>query len=132
VRDQDDLRTIFERKMQERQEFLDHYFVFTDQPDYQPPRDYSRASGLLEDIRQGYFTVEERKRLEELTKPKAPRTHDPGQPIEMPQGRRPPGGAAAPGAPGAAAAPGAPPGAPAAPPNLNIAPPPRTLDKVEH
>ena len=30
IRDQDDLRKIFERKMQERQEFLDRYFVFND------------------------------------------------------------------------------------------------------
>ncbi len=31
IREQDDLRTVFERKMQERQEFLDHYFVFSDE-----------------------------------------------------------------------------------------------------
>lgn len=129
VRDQNDLRVIFERKMQERQEFLDHYFVFTDQPDYQPPRDYSRASGLLEDIRQGYFSVDERKRLDELTRPKSPRTHDPGQPLEMPAIGRPAGPAGAGAAP--AAPPGANPGAPPAPPNLNVAPPVRNIDKVE-
>ena len=38
IREQDDLRTVFERKMQERQEFLDHYFVFSDRHEYEPPR----------------------------------------------------------------------------------------------
>ena len=51
IREQSDLRTVFERKMQERQEFLDHYFVFSDQTEYEPPKDYSRTNGLLEDIR---------------------------------------------------------------------------------
>ena len=51
---QADLRTIFERKMQERQEFLDRYFVFSDDHDYKPPKDYSRTNGLVEDIRQTY------------------------------------------------------------------------------
>ena len=55
IREQDDLRTVFERKMQERQEFLDRYFVFTEQNEYEPPKDYSRTNGLLEDIRQSYL-----------------------------------------------------------------------------
>src|SRR5664280_200968 len=58
VREQADLRKIFERKMQERQEFLDRYFVFGDEH-WTPPRDYSRANGLIEDIRQAYVRVEE-------------------------------------------------------------------------
>ena len=37
IRDQDDLRAIFERKMQERQEYLDRYFVFSETTDYKPP-----------------------------------------------------------------------------------------------
>ena len=52
IREQADLRTVFERKMQERQEFLDHYFVFAEQNEYEAPKDYSRMNGLLEDIRQ--------------------------------------------------------------------------------
>ncbi len=124
IRDQDDLRVIFERKMQERQEFLDHYFVFSDQTDYKPPIDYSRVSGLLEEIRQGYFSVEEQKHIDELTRPKAPRTHDPGEPIEMPAAGRGDGDGndTAP-----AAAAGAPP-----PPNLNVSPPNRNIERVEH
>ena len=69
IREQADLRTVFERKMQERQEFLDHYFVFSDDTQYEPPKDYSRTNGLLEDIRQSYAEVEEQRRLDELTQP---------------------------------------------------------------
>jgi general secretion pathway protein D len=60
IRDQDDLRAIFERKMQERQEFLDRYFVFSDLVQWQPPRDYARANGLVEDIRQAMLSQDEK------------------------------------------------------------------------
>jgi general secretion pathway protein D len=144
VRDQTDLRAVFERKMQERQEFLDRYFVFSDQKRYEPPLDYSRTSGLLEAIRQAYLGVAERKRLEEETRPRELRVHDAQQAIEMPLGpspgiggrhapgpaappAAPPPGAVPPGAPGGIA-PGAPGGAPgpagAAPAAPTPAPPP--------
>jgi general secretion pathway protein D len=84
IREQADLRTVFERKMEERQEFLDHYFVFSEQAEYQAPIDYSRTSGLLEDIRQSYMELGEQRRLEELTRPQEMRTHRPGQPVEAP------------------------------------------------
>ncbi len=83
IRDQADLRKIFERKMQERQEFLDRYFVFSGQ-DWEPPRDYARANGLVEDIRQAYFQVEEQIRLEEESKPKEPVEHAPSEPLDLP------------------------------------------------
>lgn len=86
IRNQQDLRTVFERKMQERQEYLDRYFVFSDSSDYKPPKDWSRTNGLVEDIRQSYFALEERKRLDEITKPRELKTHDPQRPLEMPQG----------------------------------------------
>ncbi|MBS2020340.1 MAG: type II secretion system secretin GspD [Deltaproteobacteria bacterium] len=50
VRDQADLRRIFERKMQERQELVDRETVFTGQ-EWAPPRDWSRTHGLVADIR---------------------------------------------------------------------------------
>jgi general secretion pathway protein D len=84
IREQSDLRTIFERKMQERQEFLDRYFVFSDRQDYNPPHDFSRTYGLLEDMRANYRGVEERRLLDDATKPKELKSHDPGQPLEMP------------------------------------------------
>lgn len=49
IRESSDLRAIFERKMRERQEFIDRYFVFGDH-DYDPPVDYSRTRGLVLEI----------------------------------------------------------------------------------
>ena len=83
VQDQNDLRKIFERKMQERQEFLDRYFVFSGE-DWSPPKDFARTNGLVEDIRQAYFRLEEQRRLEEESRPIELREHTPGEPIELP------------------------------------------------
>jgi general secretion pathway protein D len=83
IREQSDLRTVFERKMQERQEFLDRYFVFAG-TDYQPPHDWSHSYGLVDDIRQAFHQVEERKALDEATRPKEIKGHLPGEPLEMP------------------------------------------------
>jgi len=49
VRTQSDLRTIYERKLRERQEFLDRYFVFGTH-EYHPTVDYSRTRGLVSEI----------------------------------------------------------------------------------
>jgi general secretion pathway protein D len=89
IRDQGDLRTIFERKMQERQEFLDHYFVFSDDNDYSPPKDTARENGLLEEIRKSYAERDEKERLDELSRPPPMKTHEPGQPLPSPPSLRP-------------------------------------------
>ncbi|MBK7580918.1 MAG: type II secretion system secretin GspD [Myxococcales bacterium] len=86
IHGQEDLRKIFERKMQERQEFIDRYFVFSGQ-DWKPPLDYAKTNGLLEEIRQSYFAVEEQQRLEADTAPKH-LEHTPGAPIELPHSVR--------------------------------------------
>jgi general secretion pathway protein D len=108
IRDQDDLRAIFERKMQERQEFIDRYFVFSESTTWNPPKDYRRANGLIEDIRQSLIQQEEKARIEAETRKPPVRTHEPGQPIQLPQiggrGSEEPRGAA-PGAPGMQAPP---------------------------
>ena len=121
VREQADLRKIFERKMQERQEFLDRYFVFGNDQ-WTPPRDYSRANGLIEDIRQAYFRVEEQIRLMRESAPTS-RSHRQTEAIELP--RLVSGNAAAkavpPGVPVVAPAP---PGAAPAPPQAPAAPAP--------
>jgi general secretion pathway protein D len=115
IRDQSDLRRVFERKMQERQEFLDRYFVFNESQKYVPPTDYSRTNGLLEEIRQAYASVDEKKRLEEITKPKELRGHPPQTPLEMPAGAsRAKGG-----------------GESGKPANLNLAAPPKSVERVE-
>ncbi|KAK4045015.1 hypothetical protein OUZ56_032422 [Daphnia magna] len=116
IRDQSDLRRVFERKMQERQEFLDRYFVFNESQKYVPPTDYSRTNGLLEEIRQAYASVDEKKRLEEITKPKELRGHPPQTPLEMPAGAsRAKGGGGESGKPA----------------NLNLAAPPKSVERVE-
>ncbi|MCG2771278.1 MAG: type II secretion system secretin GspD, partial [Desulfobacterales bacterium] len=92
IRNQDDLKAIFERKMQERQEFLDRYFVFSDQKPYEPPKDFSRTNGLVENIRQAQFQVDERRRLLEESRPDQTKKHEPGVPIEwVPSGQSPAG-----------------------------------------
>ncbi|MES1174069.1 MAG: secretin N-terminal domain-containing protein, partial [Myxococcales bacterium] len=83
IRDQEDLRRIFERKMQERQEFLDRYMVFSGQ-DWSPPRDWSRTSGLVEDIRKGFAEIAEQDRLIEESRPKEAPLREPSDPIELP------------------------------------------------
>ncbi len=87
IRDQSDLRRIFERKMQERQEFIDRYFVFTDS-DWQPPHDWTRTNGLVEDTRQAFAEIEEQTRLEDESKPLEDTERAPSQPIELPSAVR--------------------------------------------
>ncbi|MBK6535220.1 MAG: hypothetical protein IPF99_38550 [Deltaproteobacteria bacterium] len=89
IRDQSDLRRIFERKMRERQEFLDRYFVFGDQ-DYEPPRDYSRTNGLVEEIRQSIRELRGRAEFESSSRPVRPPPHQPGESIELPVEARSP------------------------------------------
>jgi general secretion pathway protein D len=127
IREQSDLRTVFERKMQERQEFLDRYFVFDESHEYTPPHDYNRANGLLEDIRQSYLNAAEQEALDILTKPKEVKGHEPGQPLEMPAphaGGGSGGDGNAPASPAGSAPQSAGPGTP--PPALNVQPPPRS------
>ena len=82
IQSQDDLRKVFERKMQERQEFIDRYFAF--QPDWEASKDYSRLSGLVEDIRKSYILVAERERLRRDLAPRTIREHVASAPLELP------------------------------------------------
>lgn len=79
VRSQEDLRKVYERKMQERQEFLDRYFVFNGK-DYQPPMDYSRTRGMVSEISNEMTRL--KKEYDELGQSvHAPATHSPKAPI---------------------------------------------------
>jgi general secretion pathway protein D len=98
IRDQQDLKRVFERKMQERQEFLDRYFVFAGQ--WEPPRDYSRTNGLVEDIRQSYAQLEEQLRLEAESAPVDKGGHEPSEPIDLPSNVKGKGGGTAAPSPG--------------------------------
>ena len=84
VRDQNDLRRIFEEKMQQRQEFIDRYTVFESTNPWEPPPDYTRTNGLLEHIRQSQLRELERWKISEGLKPKGPMSHDPTKPIPLP------------------------------------------------
>jgi general secretion pathway protein D len=81
IRDQADLRMVFERKMQERQEFIDRYFVFN--AEWSPPRDFTRANGLIEVIRQAFAELEEREHVEEEGKRGDDKVHEPTPPLEL-------------------------------------------------
>jgi general secretion pathway protein D len=83
IREQADLRRIFERKMQERQEFIDRYFVF-ESPDWRPPHDWTRTNGLIEDIRKAFTEVEEQAALEEESERDDLGEREPSPPIELP------------------------------------------------
>lgn len=83
IRDQEDLRKIFERKIQERQEFLDRYMVFSGE-DWKAPHDWSRTSGLVEDIRKAFAEIAEQDRLEQESKPRENPPREPSDPIELP------------------------------------------------
>jgi general secretion pathway protein D len=72
VRTQSDLRSIYERKMRERQEFLDRYFVFGTH-DYHPTVDYSRTRGLVSEMVKQVSSLHEDKRVaEELANKPSP------------------------------------------------------------
>ncbi|HMI90367.1 MAG TPA: type II secretion system protein GspD, partial [Polyangiales bacterium] len=76
IRSPADLRSIYERKMRERQEFIDRYFVFGD-PDYEPPMDYSRTRGLISEIILELKLLDEKKQLMADAALKPQLSHDP-------------------------------------------------------
>jgi general secretion pathway protein D len=78
----EDLQRVFERKMEERQEFLDRFFVFNS--GWEPDSDLSRASGLVEKVRQALRAGRERRQLEQDRLPAHPGGHEPSEPIELP------------------------------------------------
>jgi general secretion pathway protein D len=80
IRDPSDLRAIFERKMRERQEFLDRYFVFGD-ADYTPPIDYTRTRGLIAEILAEVDLVAAEEALIEAARIAPPPEHRPRPPI---------------------------------------------------
>jgi len=84
IRDQSDLRRIFERKMRERQEFLDRYFVFSDNTDYHPLIDYARTNGIVEEVRQSIRDLRVQAEIDARAAPRTPPIHSATEPIELP------------------------------------------------
>lgn len=80
IRDPSDLRAIFERKMRERQEFLDRYFVFAGD-DYEPPIDYSRTRGLALEILNELDNLTAEHQLMQINEGRIPPEHTPQAPL---------------------------------------------------
>ena len=80
IRSPEDLRSIFERKMRERQEFIDRYFVLTS-PGYEPPTDYSRTRGLVAEILNSLMEVDVEVRMMQELQSRPPPEHVPRPPI---------------------------------------------------
>lgn len=80
IRSAEDLRSIFERKMRERQEFLDRYFVFGDH-DYEPVLDFSRTRGLVLEIFNELNAIDEERELAEQLAEQPPPDHHARAPL---------------------------------------------------
>lgn len=91
IRDSTDLRRIFERKMQERQELMDRESIFRGDK-WAPPKDYSRTRGLLSDIRLAQRKVAHEKKESEETPPSAETVQVAQPALEMPVPQSPTGG----------------------------------------
>lgn len=83
MRDDADKRRIFQEKMNERQEMIDHAVIFSGQP-WTPPVDFSRARGLVHQMRAAEQKVAGERKLEELRAPRDVKEHVPQEPLEMP------------------------------------------------
>ena len=59
IKDPEDLRRIFERKVAERREFLERNSAFQDKNSYEPTVDYRRKRGLLEEINRTALEAEQ-------------------------------------------------------------------------
>ena len=80
IRDPGDLREIFERKMQERQQMIDRYFVFGEDK-FEPHIDYSRTRGLVAEIVNEIDRVQEEIALAQAAELRPPPEHVPRDPV---------------------------------------------------
>jgi len=80
IRDPGDLREIFERKMQERQQMIDRYFVFGEDK-FEPHIDYSRTRGLVSEIANEIDRVEGEIALALAAELEPPPEHVPRDPV---------------------------------------------------
>jgi general secretion pathway protein D len=83
IRDQEDMRRIVVRRMEERQELLDHQALFSDHP-WNSADAFTKRGGLLAEIRKSEKKVEEERAREAELTPKEIKTHEPTEPLELP------------------------------------------------
>ncbi|MDW8245414.1 MAG: type II secretion system secretin GspD [Sandaracinaceae bacterium] len=74
IRSPEDLRAIFERRIRERQEFLDRYFVFGAH-DYRPAIDHSRTRGIVLEIANKLKEIDEEREFLRQLQNQPPREH---------------------------------------------------------
>jgi len=82
IRDQEDMRRIVQRRLEERQELLDHQALFSDRPWREPP--FERARGLLGAVRHTQRTLADEQEREDALLPRPPKAHEPTEPLELP------------------------------------------------
>lgn len=80
IRSPEDMRSVYERRLRERQDFIDRYFVFSDRS-YRTAIDYTRTRGLLSEILNTLEELEEEERLAEELRAQPPPEHVPRPPI---------------------------------------------------
>ena len=90
IRDSNDLRRIFERKMQERQELMDRESIFKEDK-WAPPKDWTRTRGLLGDIRLAQRAVVTKKKEQDALAPRAETVQVAQPPLDLPVPQTPAG-----------------------------------------
>jgi general secretion pathway protein D len=83
IRDASDFRSIFNRKMEERREFIEQFTAFKS-ADYEPTIDYGRTNGLVEEIHKSVLELEEEQALLESIMLTPPPDHLPGTSLGTP------------------------------------------------
>jgi general secretion pathway protein D len=83
VRDQEDMRRIVEKRMDERQELLDHQALFSDRP-IRPTKTFARARGLLGLIRRSEIAADDEAANEAMLLRRPPKTHEATDPVDLP------------------------------------------------
>ncbi len=85
IRDASDFRSIFNRKMEERREFIEQFTAFNS-ADYEPTIDYSRTNGLVEEIHKTILELEEEQALLQQILLVPPPDHAPKTSLDAPEG----------------------------------------------
>lgn len=85
IRDATDFRSIFNRKMEERREFIEQFTAFHS-ADYEPTIDYSRTNGLVEEIHKTILDLEEEQELLQQILLEPPPAHAPKTSLGVQEG----------------------------------------------
>ena len=84
IRDEGDMKRVVGKRMEERQQFLDHYLLFKD--DAAPPVGWNpaRGHGLLDEIARDAHRVAEDRRLTEEASVRVAAVHEERAPLDLP------------------------------------------------